>query len=871
MTPLRCFRAKIAQGRIDRTIGMNLAEMIERFEETYAKRLSSYDAALKAATDAADEASVIAVRKADLALGSAEAQLAVLKRQHAYEQSYGALLAKGQQPLWQRGWTLWEQDPNRTPLTMAMRSLLTRDPSQITPMSLNVHYEARNIRSQAHALFAESMQALQPKMLGYKAERALEMDVLEVLYDKAAQVSPQARKIADSWERTAEFLRQSFVDNRGALPVRATWRLPNPGHDTLKLRSVVKEDWKAFILPRLKRDEMLDFETGKPLTDARLDELLDAMHAKVVNGVEDAAPSAARRGQSMLASRRAESRFLVFKDAASWREYAETFGTTSSVHAVMMDHIAAMADDTAMLKVLGPNPEATKTFILSLFDLEAARLSQQARLANPKDADAALKLNRRIEAQVRAGKRSFENLWSEITNANNVPVNLEMASVMGEVRGGLVAVQMGSAIVSSITDPALMMMVARMNGLPAMGVVQRAIAGMTDPNFEINAAQLGLAADSMAHALHQTDRFMGDTVRNGKLAQLGSAVIRASGLRRWTGVLRASFGLEAMAYAANQQKKAFGDLDPQFRQMLERYDIDEAGWNVMRQATPAEPRKNAAFLNANAIRALDTDEARRLADNWQRAIDTEMDHAVIEGDPITASLIKGQSQPGTWEGELRRAIGMYKAFPITFVNLHMARAFARGWDGERLSHAAMTFAVMTMMGMVAFQAKQVMAGKDPVSMDPSDPKGMRAWGAAALQSGGLGIFGDLLFQDQTRQGTTFASALAGPMFATTEKVLGDFLMANIGRAYKGEPTHFAGDALYAAAGLVPGSSLWYARTIYQRAVIDQLALMIDDRAPERFARIEREAQKQWGQSFWWGPGQREASRSPALSAAFGQP
>jgi hypothetical protein len=131
-----------------------------------------------------------------------------------------------------------------------------------------------------------------------------------------------------------------------------------------------------------------------------------------------------------------------------------------------------------------------------------------------------------------------------------------------------------------------------------------------------------------------------------------------------------------------------------------------------------------------------------------------------------------------------------------------------------------------------------------------------------MQGGGMGIFGDVMFIDQTRYGNTWAATLAGPTAGAIEKILGDFLIKNVQLAGKGEPTHFAGDALYAAAGFLPGSSLWYGRLAFQRGVLDQLALMIDDRAPERFRRIEREAEKNFGQRFWWAPGRSAPARGP---------
>jgi hypothetical protein len=64
---------------------------------------------------------------------------------------------------------------------------------------------------------------------------------------------------------------------------------------------------------------------------------------------------------------------------------------------------------------------------------------------------------------------------------------------------------------------------------------------------EILAAQQGLIADSLAHAAREDDRIMGQMIRTSVAAKMGTAVIRASGLRLWTAKLRAAFGLGWMA------------------------------------------------------------------------------------------------------------------------------------------------------------------------------------------------------------------------------------------------------------------------------------------------------------------------------------
>lgn len=865
MSVFSCFTAKIEKGIVDRALGQTLLDSIAEAETELGKRMSRHDAALQAAIEKADEISLFAEREARRAVLQIEKQLDVLKTVQRAEEALNQRRDEGKAPMWLK-------DPRKSSLYSAMRALLTRDGAELVPGTPSVYYLARNLRGRAHAMFTDGIEALRPTMAGFRQQTALELEVLQAIKDKGASVSDRARAIAKSWTDTAEMLRQEFERAGGELPLRQDWGLPNPVHDTLKIRSTPggRDAWIAFVKPLLDRNAMLSFDTGQPIGPSKLNRLLEEMYESVATGGRADGPSSAFSGAGALAKRRNEQRFLVFKDAESWAAYDERFGAGKGVYETMMGHIENMAEDIAMLQVLGPNPEATKRFMLSLFDREAARMTRQA---EPGAADAskaqAYKDNVKIASGIAKGKRAFENLWAEVTGANKVPVDIEQAHFWGEARSGLVASQMGSAILSSITDPALMSMIARFNDIPAANVIKRAIAGMADGSFELNAAQLGLVADSAAMRIRANDQFMGETMRTGIMAKIASGVIQLSGLRRWTGVLRASFGMEMMATAANRLAMPHADLPQGFRDMLGRYGIGAPEWALIQGATPNEPRPGGKFLTAADIRALDTPEARSIADRWQRAIDEEMDYAVIEGDPETRALMYGQSQPGTAEGELRRAIGQYKGFPITFALLHFGRAMAQGNDSSRLTHAALTFAALWGMGMVAMQAKEIAKGRDPITMDPTTPIGIRAWGAAALQGGGFGIFGDFLFMDQTRQGASLASTLAGPSFAAVEKVFGDFLMANVQRAWKGQETHFAGDALYAGAGFLPGSNLWYLRTAFQRGVLDQLALMIDERTPQRFERIEREAQKNWGQSFWWEPGRVEPRRSPAISAAFG--
>jgi hypothetical protein len=856
MTARKCFTGKMESGRVNRAAFDRISRTIDEFEATHKKSLGDAEAIRKAAEDAVTETEKEAARKADLANGQALAQLEILRVFSSYDgvvqklaQEKGALGIGTKAPLTIRG----QLGGDRSALYAAVSSKLAPDRHEIATWD-NAYAAARNIRAEAQKIMADAgaLEDLRPKKLGLADESARELETLRAAFNQAAD--PQAIANWQGFHKAEGLLADYFIAARGAIAKLENY-FPNPVQDRAKVQAIGFERFKALHALHDDRARMIDVATGRPMTDARYDELVKQTYDSIFEGSAEGLPTAAATARKQLANSRTVHRLFQYKSAESWMAIAEATGTHASPMQAMMSHIASMAEDIAMLRNFGPNPEGTKRFIHALFDRESARLSATALPgATPAEIANAAKLNKRIDADVRAGRKRFDDLWAEVTGANDIPVNTTLATRLGDMRSWLVAAQMGSAIVSSISDTGLVTMTARFNGLPATRVLSRAVSMMGEKGSEIFAAQQGVIADTLIHAAGKADRISGETIRIGLASKISTAVVRASGLRRWSAVLKAAFSLEFMAHGARELGKDFVELDPQFREALSRVAIGEGEWKILQKTEPHSPRPGAPFLRAEDIRGIDDPRAAELADRWARLINTEMDYAVIDQDPRVRAIWLGESQPGTKEGELRRAVGMYKMFPSAIIALHMARAFARGFDGTRLAYGGLTFISLAMFGALSMQAKDVLAGREPRSLDPRSPHGFSSWGAAILQGGGLGIFGDLIAVDQTRYGNTWAATLAGPQLGAVEAVLGDFLMKNARKALKGEETQFAGDALYVAGRYMPGSSLWMTRLAFQRAILDQLALIIDPKAPERFARIEQKAREDWGQRMLWRPG-----------------
>jgi hypothetical protein len=853
MSARDCFTAKIAAGRVSQRAGARLLDIIDETRADFARREGDTAASLRRADEQASEQILAdAVRRADLVNRTIAAQSGVLDAVAAVNARLDGLKAEGKAPLDLQGET-------RSGTYAALSAFLDADPHELATYN-SVAKLAKDIAGRAHSTMAETIGRLRSKMLGFKDEAVLELDMLRAAYGRT-DVSVAARVDADAWFATEGPLAGRYIEAGGALAPRARY-FPNPTIAPAKARALGEDAFKQLVRDTVDRAQVFDFATQKPMTEVRFEQLLNDDWTSIDAGGEG--PISAFRAKTMLANGRDAPRLFAMRDADAWMNFAEAVGTHASPYVAMVEHINDMARDIALLERLGPNPDATLRFMADILDREPGRLAARTSDTTAGKVKDAVRANEKTASRAASEKRSLENLYANVAGTNRAPVSAEMARRFGDARSLLVGAQLGSAMISSLNDPATLLMTSRMAGLDVGNVLHWATVLLTEKGSEKFAAQTGMIMDTLALSARANDTVMGDTIRTGMAAKIGGAVIRASGLRKWTESLKGGFWLGAIAQVANDRATAFRDLDPAFRKALGRAGIGDAEWKIYAHAPVYEPRPNAQFLRPQDVASLGGKEAQAASEKLAQYVNTFMDYAVIEPTPRVRAMIVGDTKAGTISGELRRSIGMYRTFAGVLIYLHGARAIARGWDGSRMGHAALSFTAITLLGALSMQAKEVAAGRDPLPLNRWD-----AWGKAILQGGGLGVFGDILAVDQTRYGNSWASTFAGPVAGAAEAILGDFVLKNIRLASQGKETHFLGDGLYAAARYTPGSSLWYGRLAFQRGVIDQLALWADPRARERFARMEAAAQKDWGQRYWSRPG-RAPERAPDFGAAFGR-
>ncbi|WP_374414293.1 hypothetical protein [Novosphingobium colocasiae] len=686
----------------------------------------------------------------------------------------------------------------------------------------------RAIRGRAHATMNEVLARHSSNLLGRVRRPAELAEIVRELFQPGSSGSLAARELADAWRQTAEMLRQRFNAAGGDIGKLDDWGLPQY-HDPELVRRAGYDAWHAAIADRLDRARILDVETGRPLDDGEFETALREIFDRIrSDGWSKRDPGV--QGQSILANRRAESRFLVFKGADDWMAYQSQFGAATAFDA-MMGHIDGMARDIAMLEILGPNPNATLGWLKDT-------IAKSAAVDVAPDSKAP-------EAAHSAAKQ-MDRLIAEITGASQRPENRTLALGFSTLRSWETATKLGGAFLSAVTDLAFGATTRAFNGLPVTRMLGDYIKLFKPGSIEDQklAVRLGLIAEEWGHRTAAQGRFLGEELTGEVSRRLAEGVLRVSGLARWTQVGRWAHGMQLMGAIADARGKSFDKLDPAFARMLDRYGIGAGEWDAIR-ATPVERDRGVDWIFPQNV------ENRELGDRLLEMASREADFAVPTPDVATRAMINSVAPRGTWHGEIIKSAFLFKSFGISLLLQHGARTMEQA-GAQRLKYAGGLVIGTTAMGALGIWLKDLAAGRDP--RDGSTPD---FWFQSLIQGGGFGIFGDFVKSAESRTGGGIASAMVGPIWGDAQNAADIFTSKN-----------HRGAALKFARTQVPGSTLWYLRTAFDRSVADQIQEEIDPEYRRSWRRMDKWADEQ-GTDYWWAPGDVAPDRAPDLSNVAG--
>lgn len=701
-------------------------------------------------------------------------------------------------------------------------------------------YRGESVRSLTEAYedsvnagIREALEAVGQNVLGNSRNGKMLEDMIRELHGEASG-NTQAKALADAVRQQQQRLRRAFNSYGGDIGNLADYGVPH-AHDAGQLMQRGFDAWAEAIRSRLAWDRIIDNRTAKPFaapgqTPAMADVrafLQDVYDGITTRGWDDRNPSLSVGGRA-LANQRAEHRVLHFRSGSDWIAYNREFGTSDPFSA-MLHGLHGMARDVALLRVLGPNPRAGLNF---------AEQVGLRRAADLKDATLAERVSRQ-------GKLAKAMLAHQDGSAN-IPEHVGWARFFGGIRAVLTSIQLGGAVLSSVTDVATITAAAQTVGMSATNVLSRSVKLMAKAN-RAEAARMGYVAETLADAGAGMSRFMGKTFGGGIPDRMANFTLRATGLAFLTDMRKMAFQMEFGGYMAEQAGRAFADLPQGLRRMFETRGITPADWDALRDpATRFTARDGADFITPfhwlETQRAMPRVEAEGLAMRLQAAIREQMEYAVPTASLEGRARLQGTAAPGSIAGEFLRSAMQYKSFALS-LTLGQYRRFAEAdsWGLNRWGYAAKVSSMLVLLGAVAIQLKELAKGNDPRPMGDG-----KFWMAALFQGGGLGIFGDFFAAEQNRVGGGVAETLSGPVIGALGDVIGP-VASNITAAVQGGNTFVGRDAANFVRMNTPFlSSAWYARTAYSRLVADNLQAFLDPEAEMLFRRRLKRQAKDYG-------------------------
>lgn len=728
------------------------------------------------------------------------------------------------------------------------------------PGRLSVESQARATAEMAKAELVDLAEASGGKFFGFVESPEQMRGFMRALWG-AKDVDPTMAKAAANWKKVTDGLRERFnraggdIGNLGDL-----WHLPQV-HDAYRIAKAGADAWIETVLPKLDRRQYVTVD-GNRMSDIEIREFLrESWTSIATDGANKMTVTGGPKGKGSRANRHGESRALFFKDADAYMDYQLQFGG-ENIYGVMFGHIDTLAKDIALLETFGPNAEANARLLLDeIYHRQA--LSGGTAVA---------------EGVVQAQKWRANAIFEDVAGIGQGPAAAGWAGRMAAARSWMTATRLGSAVLSSITDHATIIQTARMWDLPTMQFYRNYWKAMNPANVDERRflQRQGLAIQVFAASM---DRFSGEYggMRTHKIA---NAVMRASGLTAITDARRRAFSATMMSALGHLAKnKAWDQLDASDLKLLKAKGVTPETYAIWQKAELAtSPDYEGGLLSGKAIMDIPDEVVpraarERAATQLMGIVLEEQNMAIIEAGSRERALLYAGTKKGTAGGELMRAVMQFKTFPFAMLTRHWGRSMSMPTTGGRAGQMASLFVLSTITGAMALEIKALADGKDPRALwESDDPVRMaKTWLAAAMQGGALGIFGDFLTSTANRGGSDFMSTMAGPI----PGMVGDVANLGIGsmaKAAMGDDLEDVGadalaDSVRIARGLVPGSSLWYAKAAFNNLIFGQLQELA---SPGYLDRMRRRVARETGQDYWWQPGEIMPERAPDLGAAAGE-
>ncbi len=711
---------------------------------------------------------------------------------------------------------------------------------------ISIESSANGIEATAMGRLVDAWDAVAPRFMGLFARKETE-DAFVLEAHGIDTGNPEIKAGVKAWADTVESLRQRFNAAGGNIGRLDNWGMPHSWSQ--RLVGTTPDAFIADFMNWVDR-RVYVHEDGRAYTDAEMQAFLsEAWRTIATDGANKLKPEPLPGGQ-VKANRNAQHRQIHFRDGQAaldaFRKYSDR-----NLFEVLSGHVSRMARDIAIIEQWGPNADYA-------FETMMRQAYQEAAQPGAKSG-ADEKIAR------------LERLYNHLSGNGPPPLDNWLAKGMQDLRAILSSALLGSAAITSISDNGTLYLTARVNRLPTFRLFFNQLRAFNPANrTELRLAErAGLMVKTMQN---DVARFSADTMGPRWSNRMSSFFFRISGLNAVTEAQRRAFSATMMDTlgALTRDVADVTKLDKDDYRFLAGKGIDQETWDIWRAAQPETWGGNHTVLTPEAIYrapgAWSDLQRQQAASRLLAVVLEEQNIAVIEpGARERAGT--ASTQAGTFQGEFFRSIMLFKSFPHAMMKRHIERGLD-AYDGAagKVGYLASLVALQTVFGAIAMEVNDIVSGRDPRNLNPFEKHGAKNLLAALLKGGALGIYGDFIFNEASANGRSMVETMAGPV-ASTLAGIDAATRGNLIQFLRGDETNAGAELTRVARGLIPGSNLWYAKAALDHLIFQELQ---NHFSPGYLARTRAKAQREFGTTWWWAPGQDfEQARMPNLGNIVG--
>lgn len=643
---------------------------------------------------------------------------------------------------------------------------------------------------------------------GNKLARQVAEVIHPVLNEIKDRLNALGARIGDATDYVATTRHDPYKMRRAAGAIRLTGRpLGDP--------DAAFAAWWADTQPLLaeKTFDGITPRAGERMADARarfgrsvFDALVSGVHmtADGVNGIAYDPAGGAKTGPAFegtrnLAKKVSHERTLFWKDGAAWNSYVQKYGAQTSLAQGVMLSINQAAKQIALMERFGTNP--------------MANLNQVARAIEEKGRGDFEGLKR-----FQGKMAGVKNVMAYLDGSANIPTNADWAALGNNIRTfysiadlGGVGITHFASIWPTVSSELRHHGMSRLDALG--GMIDGLLKGRGDAERQDVLSDLGAYADGLARDM--MSNWQPDSPRMGALSSVANTFMKYTGIHYVFDNTQAAVRSMLSHNLARNMGKEFGALEPHLQQMLSRYGIGSAEWDLLRSVQEGLRTQNGrAYLTPrDALRIdpdlierhmLDTGElapvqeemalatdganeapmnptedatfryAQRLADKLSAYYSDVAAHSTVTAGARERALLLGGTRAGSLSGEIMRFITQFKMWPVAAYDQLLRREIALATSKPDLA-----WGLGSMIALSTASGYLRMTLNDWALGHPRRPFDWKTGLAALAQGGGLGILGDFMFGEVNRMGGGLIGTLGGPLVSDADelvKLFGRFRM-----------------------------------------------------------------------------------------------